>query len=160
MQVLGCYCAGIYYCIYRIVLLSRPTSCALVQTAYFQAALCAGYAVGAHDARCPPLLYDCRDRVMGDLAVFQGTAARLGFCIIKRDGSRFFCTQEKFFCTQEKFLLGNRLAVLWVTVSHCTRYRRHIQVIRAFVWIAPSYQKTVCLADQTDCKNFDDPRCG
>ena len=51
--------------------LSRPTSCALVQTAYFQAALCAGYAVGAHDAHCPPLLYDCRDRVMGDPPFFK-----------------------------------------------------------------------------------------
>ena len=74
---------------------SRSTSCALVQTAYFQAALCAGYAVGAHDAHCPPLLYDCRDRAMGDPPFFKVQQPDLGFCIIKRVGLLFFCTQTE-----------------------------------------------------------------
>lgn len=42
---------------------SQPISCALIQTAYCQAALCTDSVAGAHDAHCPPLLYNCWNRV-------------------------------------------------------------------------------------------------
>ena len=109
MQVLGCYCAGIYYCIYRIVLLSRPTSCALVQTAYFQAALCAGYAVGVHDAHCPPLLYDCRDRVIGEIRRFSRYSSPFGLLYNKKGRVTFFLHSGKIFLHSGKIFIGKQV---------------------------------------------------
>ena len=138
-----------------MLILSRPTSCALVQTAYFQAALCAGYAVGAHHAHCPPLLYDCRGRGMGDPPFFKVHLPCLGLHIINRAGAYFFCTQTKnFWGKQDGCPMGERFRSAHVTG---TKFKRPVPSCG----LHQPIKNGACLAvNQTGRKNFDCPRYG